>query len=117
MVAIHSRASPLFSMVLRAARKVADFDLHVRTVYMTTDAGAALITVSELAKLIDTDDKPVLLDVRWQVGLPGSSAGRPRSPRRRTRTRALPRRVGADGPRRRPHPGRGEPSHHRDRRR
>ena len=57
-------------MVLRAARKVADFDLHVRTVYMTTDAGAALITVSELAKLIDTDDKPVLLDVRWQVGLP-----------------------------------------------
>src|SRR5207244_12725807 len=70
MVAIHSRASPLFSMVLRAARKVADFDLHVRTVYMTTDAGAGLITVSELAKLIDTDDKPVLLDVRWQVGLP-----------------------------------------------
>jgi thiosulfate/3-mercaptopyruvate sulfurtransferase len=37
---------------------------------MTTDAGAALITATELAKLIDTGAKPVLLDVRWQVGLP-----------------------------------------------
>jgi thiosulfate/3-mercaptopyruvate sulfurtransferase len=37
---------------------------------MTTDAGAALITADELAELIDTDARPVLLDVRWQVGLP-----------------------------------------------
>jgi thiosulfate/3-mercaptopyruvate sulfurtransferase len=57
-------------MCSQAAGTLADFDLHVRTVYMTTDASAALISVRELADLIDTDARPVLLDVRWQVGLP-----------------------------------------------
>jgi thiosulfate/3-mercaptopyruvate sulfurtransferase len=38
---------------------------------MTTDGGAALISVTELAELRSSGAGLVLLDVRWQVGRPG----------------------------------------------
>ncbi|HET6210870.1 MAG TPA: rhodanese-like domain-containing protein, partial [Jatrophihabitans sp.] len=37
---------------------------------MNDDSGRALVSVSELARLLSADRPPVLLDVRWQVGGP-----------------------------------------------
>jgi thiosulfate/3-mercaptopyruvate sulfurtransferase len=37
---------------------------------MNADANGALVAVSELAALLEAGSRPVLLDVRWQVGQP-----------------------------------------------